>query len=91
MAPKPDPARILSAHLDGETVLLHMDSKRYYRLNETGQRIWRLLEAGVPVGEIAGRLSEEFEVEEGAAAAEVEGFIAALRSRDLVDDGEAAS
>jgi hypothetical protein len=86
MTDRPDPDRVLSAHLDGEAVLLHMDSKRYYRLNETGQRIWRLLEQGVPVPEIPGRLAAEFEVEAADAEREVADFLAALRDRDLLPD-----
>ena len=39
-----------SATVDGGAVLLHMETKRYYSLNETGALIWRLLQQRVDHG-----------------------------------------
>ncbi len=49
---------------DGEVVLLHLESKTYYSLNPTGERIWRGLKEGLNLGEISRRLQEEFDVNE---------------------------
>lgn len=85
MTERPDvDEEVLTAHLDGEAVLLHMHSKRYYRLNETGQRIWRLLEEGLAADAIAARLVEEYEVDEPTATAAVIGLIDELRAEGLV-------
>ena len=35
------PPDVLVAHLQGEAVILHMDTKRYYRLNDTAACIWK--------------------------------------------------
>ena len=34
-------ADVLAAHLPGEAVLLDMETKNYFRLNETAAWIWR--------------------------------------------------
>jgi hypothetical protein len=52
---------------DGEVVLLHLESKIYYSLNPTGERIWRGLKEGLKLKQISGRLQEEFDVDENTA------------------------
>jgi hypothetical protein len=59
LAPSPD---VLVSHLEGEAVLLHMGTKRYFRLNRTGAHIWKALEGGADSDAIARSLVEEFEV-----------------------------
>ena len=42
-------AQVVDTKLDdGEIVLLHLDSKTYYSLNPTGERIWHGLTASLP-------------------------------------------
>ena len=59
MSPSPD---VLSAHLEGEAVLLDMDSKRYFRLNETASVIWRALEEGHDRAHIRETLKQQYDV-----------------------------
>jgi hypothetical protein len=49
---------------DGEVVLLHLESKTYYSLNPTGERIWGGLKEGLSLRNISERLQEEFDVDE---------------------------
>jgi coenzyme PQQ synthesis protein D (PqqD) len=57
------PAHVLVRHLDEETVLLNLDTEKYFGLDETGTRMWELV-THLPTIEIAyGELAEEFEVE----------------------------
>lgn len=76
---------VLTAHLEGEAVLLHLDTKQYYRLNETGAAIWRCLEKGIAIADIADRLVTEFDVDLATAEAEVERTLGELRERRLVE------
>ena len=48
---------------DGEVVLLHLESKTYYSLNPTGERIWQGLKEGLSLREISRQLQEEFDVD----------------------------
>ncbi|HEX7049911.1 MAG TPA: PqqD family protein [Longimicrobiales bacterium] len=81
----PIPDDVLVAHLDGEAVLLHMDSKRYFRLNETGQRIWQHLEHGLDRDAIVSALVEEYDVDPATAAAALDGLIEELERHALVE------
>ena len=56
------PAEVAGASVEDGTVLLHMGTKRYFSLNETGAEIWRMIEQDVPVADIPGRLSATFDV-----------------------------
>lgn len=51
------------------------DLSSIYTLNETGTRIWELLDGERQVGEIAGLLTDEYDVPEDAARADVSEFI----------------
>ena len=71
-------AQVVDTKLDGgEVVLLHLDSKTYYSLNLTGQRIWQGLKEGLSLREVSRRLQEEFDVDGESADRSV---------LDLVDD-----
>ena len=74
---------VLAAHLDGETVLLHMDSKRYFRLNATAQRIWQLLEQKLDSDAIVQTLTTEFDVTADDARSAVAALIADLKQHSL--------
>ena len=50
------------AAVEDGAVVLHMGTKRYYSLNETGAFVWRRLEDGVPRTEIVGQVVEEYDV-----------------------------
>lgn len=52
---------------EGEVVLLHLESKMYYSLNPSGERIWRGLKEGLSLREISRRLQDEFDVAEPEA------------------------
>lgn len=64
--------------------LLNVKTKRYYTLNETGARIWELLEGGEKIGTVIRVLLEEFEVDTEQAESCVADFLAELRGEGLL-------
>jgi hypothetical protein len=76
---------VLTAHLEGEAVLLQLETKEYYRLNETGAAIWKGLERGLDVPAIVIALTEEFDIAPEAARMEVERVLVELRERGLLE------
>ncbi|HEX4562185.1 MAG TPA: PqqD family protein [Gemmatimonadales bacterium] len=76
---------VYAAQLAGEAVILHLDTKRYYRLNATGAEVWKGIEAGEDREALARRLVREFTVEEETAAAEVDRLLDRLREARLVE------
>jgi hypothetical protein len=57
------------AAVEDGAVVLHMSTKRYYSLNETGAFVWRRLEGGMERGEIVAEMVDEYDV--GIAEAEM--------------------
>ena len=69
---------------DGEVVLLHLDSKTYFSLNVTGERIWQGLKQGLSLREISQRLQAEFDVDGEKADTSVLELINDLSEQKLV-------
>ncbi|HXM36485.1 MAG TPA: PqqD family protein [Pyrinomonadaceae bacterium] len=71
---------VLFTDLDGvEGVLVDLNTKKYYQLNETASLVWRGLEKRMPVTNIAREMTELYDVTLDQATSSVE---AALRSFD---------
>ncbi|HEY0077944.1 MAG TPA: PqqD family protein [Pyrinomonadaceae bacterium] len=80
------PDHIISTELDdGEGVLVDLNSKRYYQLNETAMFIWKRLEKGQPLPEIIDDLTESYDVSPEHAARSIETLLENLQSRKLVN------
>ncbi len=79
------PSEVLSAHLGDETVLLNLNSKRYYRLNETAAAIYRALEAGAGRDGAIKRVLELFEIDETTATAAVDEMLTSLATKKLLE------
>jgi Coenzyme PQQ synthesis protein D (PqqD) len=69
---------------EGDAVLLHLDSKLYFSLNATGERVWRGLKQGLSLQEISRRLQDEFQVSEEDAEKGVAELIDELREQKLI-------
>jgi hypothetical protein len=81
------PGDVLAAHLEGEAVLLHMDTKEYFRLNATAACVWKGLERGLDRQALVDELCASFEVEPGLAAEELDRLLGELRERRLLAEG----
>jgi len=81
---KPNPDVVFTRFDETSAALLNLRSKRYYTLNETGARIWELMESGEGPAAIVARLEAEFEVTETDARDAVDAFFEDLRGEGLV-------
>jgi hypothetical protein len=75
---------VLVSHLAGEAVLLNLQDKRYYRLNETAAFIWKGLERGDAPESIAAGLASEFETVHTDARAAVDRQISEFEERGFL-------
>jgi len=57
------PQHVLIRHLDGESVLLNLETERYFGLDATGTRMWEVVTAQPSTQLAFEELLEEFEVE----------------------------
>ncbi|HEX2081599.1 MAG TPA: PqqD family protein [Longimicrobium sp.] len=78
------PEEVLAAHLEGEAVLLHMETKNYYRLNATAAAVYKGLERGLGREALLDDLCAQFDVERHVAAAELDRLLGELEERGLV-------
>ncbi|MGB8509125.1 MAG: PqqD family protein [Pyrinomonadaceae bacterium] len=68
----------------GEGVLVDLNTKKYYQLNETAALVWRWLEKGKTTDEITREMTAEFDVSQEHAAASVEKLLRKLLSQKLI-------
>jgi hypothetical protein len=57
------PAHVLIRHLEGESVLLNLESERYFGLDATGSRMWELVTTSPSIDAAFEKLEQEFDVQ----------------------------
>ena len=84
---KPNPSVVFTDLEDGSAVLLDLESKFYYSLNETGCLMWQVFDGKppIPVENLVERLVGEYEVAEEDARRDIEEFISDLAKEGLVE------
>jgi len=75
---------VVSCDLDGDAVLLDLETSRYFKLNRVGARIWEVLGEGVSVGDVRRSVMESFDVDPDRCTRDVDNLLAALRSAGLI-------
>jgi hypothetical protein len=75
---------LVSCDLDGETVLMSMETGKYYGMNSMGSHIWALLETTRSVSEICKVLLAEFDVERQLCEREMLAFLNNLARENLI-------
>ena len=75
--------RLASRAWPDETVVYSPDDHFIHSLNETGGMIWAMLADRPTVAQIAGRIHEQFEVDEDQATRDVIAFLETLMARGL--------
>jgi len=81
---------LVSSSLDDETVMMSVNSGKYYGLDEIGSRIWELIEEPRSVSDLCDILFGEFEVDRKQCEKDVLDFLNELAKKNLlrVIDGE---
>src|SRR5579859_152213 len=57
------PTHVLIRFLDNESVLLNIETERYFGLDETGTRMWQLVTAAPKIEVAYQQLLDEYDVE----------------------------
>ncbi len=68
----------------GESVLVDLNTKRYYQLNETATVIWRALSDGRSRADVVGSLTSVYDVTEADAEKSVDQVLEHLKAHRLV-------
>ena len=76
---------VIFTDLDGlEGVLVDLNTKKYYQLNETASLIWRGLEKRLPVSHIATEMTERYDVTLQGALSSIETALRQFEAQKLV-------
>jgi len=77
---------IVASHLeDGDGVLVDLNTRQYYQLNESAMLIWRALENGFSFDQIVKEIVNTYTVSNEQAITSAEALIRQLQRRKLVD------
>lgn len=63
-----DPDRVVHETIDGEAILIDLETGVYHSLTGTGPEIWDLLLAGLTVEEVVGSIAARYRIEAAAVA-----------------------
>jgi hypothetical protein len=90
-APRLVPNRRDVAHegFEGEVILIHFPTGKYFRLDESGKVAWSAVERGATRDDVAAALRRTFEVGERESLASAQTFLESLAAHGLVVPGEA--
>ena len=77
-------SEVLAQEVDGETVLLDLQSESYFGLDEVGTRIWQLLQEHNELQKVFDALLEEYDVEEKQLGNDLDELIKKLSDAKLV-------
>jgi hypothetical protein len=79
---------VVCAELDGEAILLNIDTGLYFGLDPVGTTIWNALTGGATAEEIAAQVAEQFDAPLDQILADVREFLALLSEKGLVRPAE---
>lgn len=80
---KPD--RVVMRELDGESILLNLDTETYFGLDDVGTRVWAELVEHGSVERASETLHEEFDVAPEVLRRDVERLVAELVENGLLE------
>lgn len=78
------PPQVMSRVVGDDTVLLDLESGMYFGVDGVAKRIWESISEGRSLGETAGIIASEYEVDEAQAQADVLKFVTDLAERGLL-------
>jgi hypothetical protein len=79
------PSDVVFEVVDGEAVLLNLRKGVYYGLNQTGTRVWQLLEDHHTRSALQRRLLEEFDVGARDVIDDLDGLLSQLLENGLIE------
>jgi hypothetical protein len=92
-----DESKIIYDTIDGEVVLVNVESGNYYQLPGAGGEVWRCLAVGMDLAQIVRRLAALYQGDAGEMEASTRRLMEELLSENLVapaastQDGEVAA
>lgn len=77
-------SEIVAADMDGETVMMNIETGKYYNLGAIGGAIWKLIETPTKVEDLISRLVEEYNVTRNQCEEDVLPFLNQIFEQSLI-------
>ncbi len=75
---------LISSDIDGEKVMMSIESGEYFGLDPVGTRIWELIENPIEVNSLVEQLIDEFDVSREQCEADTFEFLEQLFEKNLL-------
>lgn len=75
---------VVQSDVDGLTMLMSIETGRYYSLSRIGTHIWKQLERPCSQSDIIAKLKLDFDVSDEQCQRETQKFLEELRQRGLI-------
>jgi len=79
---------VFASEVDGEAVMMNIQTGKYYGLDEIGTRIWELMKEEIEVKKIINELRKEFDVSEQQCKKDVLTLLGDLEKNQLIEVSE---
>ena len=76
---------IVEATIEGETVMMSIDTGQYYGLDSVASEIWQMLEQPIKVEAICTQLLQEYDVDTEQCEQDVLAFLQSLQEQNIID------
>ncbi|OGQ82749.1 MAG: hypothetical protein A3F90_06785 [Deltaproteobacteria bacterium RIFCSPLOWO2_12_FULL_60_19] len=77
--------KVLHQMIDGEVVIINLDTGNYYSLRGTGAALWSAVEHGAAIREIVGALARKYQAAADVLERSVADFVEQLQREGLIE------
>src|SRR3954462_9385362 len=82
---------VISETIQGETIIIHLNTGTYYSLQGSGAEVWESIGGAATAAEIGADLEQRYGVDANEAAATVSALIADLQAEELIAPSDATA
>lgn len=78
-------SEVLTTEVEGQTVLLDLESEEYFGFNETGTKMWNVLRSHPSIESAYQALSATYAIDDDTLRDDLRTFVQGLLDRGLID------
>lgn len=79
--------RFVETEIDGETVVMELETGDFFSLSGSALSIWQLIDGTRDRASLLAAVAAEYQAEAAELAGDVDGFVADLKAAKLVEGG----
>ena len=79
--------RFVETEIDGETVVMELETGDFFSLSGSALSIWQLIDGTRDRASLGAAIAAEYQIAEAQLAGEIDAFVAELKAAKLVEGG----